>query len=483
MKGKKYANSSSLSKEYLENIEFLSFLQEDFLPKQVYKDSKNKPLVDTKELLIHVCAQYKSLLELPPINFWSTVAHNAYLNRSLDSFLSFARRWHFGIIDVPTSDELAASQDFDVSLIQSKKQLEPYYNELYRTVLFIYYRMATEHRSGENINFGEIIYDEWMFDIAKLLDICAIYQYSNPDKVKIIVQNVFSLNKAYYDDFAELISLLLEDLIPNNMKILNRHRVRSDLDAGTLKSDTAEKEKILVLLYDIFEHLKFVVHFFPKGFCEELFYNKDFFFVLENTYMMLTECAKSWRVLEFKVDAFKALVVKIKDEIINISETIFNYVFADIFTGKTTILKNKKPWKRFSDILAITGKTTAKKKDEEPNYKFLRRLLTKVDLNQILSKTPEGFIKQEDLEIYQVVFMVSKEKTETLLNKRKPKEEIGFTDENNQISKEVLLENQIEQSTTQENKEIKPEKVEEIDKESKETQEAIRIIEMTIGKK
>ena len=104
MKAKKVAKSSDLSQNNMENIQFLSFLPEDFFPEVEGKDSKSKKIASQEELLTHICSQYKLLLELPPLRFWSTLAYNVYLNRSLDSFLSFSQRYYYAL-GIPLSDE------------------------------------------------------------------------------------------------------------------------------------------------------------------------------------------------------------------------------------------------------------------------------------------------------------------------------------------------------------------------------------------
>ena len=208
MKGKKnQQKTSDLSNQLSENTQFLGFLQEDFFPHIPVKDPKSKIILDHKEFLTHICAQFKSLLELPHINFWSTVSHNAYLARSLDSFLAFARRKHYGLLEVPIRDEDRRGEETDTHLTQYKGHIQDFYNELYRAILCIYERLATDPfvKQSFDIPYEEVIYQNWLFDIPKFLDICAIYEHEEPSKIQNIIQKVFTLEKAYFDDFKDFI--------------------------------------------------------------------------------------------------------------------------------------------------------------------------------------------------------------------------------------------------------------------------------------
>eukprot|EP00976_Prorocentrum_cordatum_P087490 1186928-Prorocentrum_minimum.AAC.4 len=49
---------------------------------------------------------------------------------------------------------------------------------------------------------GAVLYDNWVFDIPKLLDICVLYGHSNPDLTRRLVEGVFTSQPAYVDDLA-----------------------------------------------------------------------------------------------------------------------------------------------------------------------------------------------------------------------------------------------------------------------------------------
>lgn len=57
--------------------------------------------------------------------------------------------------------------------------------------------------------YQKLVYDNWIFDMAKLMDIAAIYSQSNVDTVKKLIDNVFENDKRYIQDFKESIDLML----------------------------------------------------------------------------------------------------------------------------------------------------------------------------------------------------------------------------------------------------------------------------------
>ena len=58
---------------------------------------------------------------------------------------------------------------------------------LQKTVLTIYFRMA----ASASKRTEEVIYNKWLIDMPKLLDLCTIYGQSNSGIVGKIVENVF----------------------------------------------------------------------------------------------------------------------------------------------------------------------------------------------------------------------------------------------------------------------------------------------------
>jgi len=86
-------------------------------------------------------------------------------------------------------------------VLTTKKKIKQTMNCLLRSVLKLFYRLSKPVESDTNyfpLNvYQELVYNNWIFDIAKLYDIIAIYGHSNPMLVKSIVESVFENDKRY----------------------------------------------------------------------------------------------------------------------------------------------------------------------------------------------------------------------------------------------------------------------------------------------
>ena len=81
------------------------------------------------------------------------------------------------------------------------------------TVLKLYFRMSLYKETEEeyfSVGFyAKLIYDNWIFDMAKLIDIPAIYGRSNPETVQKMLLNVFDSEKRLVQDFTDTFDLMV----------------------------------------------------------------------------------------------------------------------------------------------------------------------------------------------------------------------------------------------------------------------------------
>src|SRR5438067_1092546 len=86
-------------------------------------------------------------------------------------------------------------------------------NKILDLVLRIFYRLSLTMESDQDYFslpfYQRLVYDNWIFDMAKLMDIAAIYSQSNSDTVKKLIENVFENDKRYIQDFKESVDLML----------------------------------------------------------------------------------------------------------------------------------------------------------------------------------------------------------------------------------------------------------------------------------
>jgi len=74
-------------------------------------------------------------------------------------------------------------------------------NHILEVILKILYRLAMPLESDSDYFsaafYQKLVYNNWIYDMAKLFDIGAIYGQSNPEVVKEIVFSVFENDKRY----------------------------------------------------------------------------------------------------------------------------------------------------------------------------------------------------------------------------------------------------------------------------------------------
>ena len=91
--------------------------------------------------------------------------------------------------------------DVEGGALTTKKLTKQAMNRLLSTVLKFFYRMSRPVESDTEYFplpvYQELVYNNWLFDIAKLYDIIAVYGQSNPTLVKSIVESVFENDKRY----------------------------------------------------------------------------------------------------------------------------------------------------------------------------------------------------------------------------------------------------------------------------------------------
>lgn len=119
---------------------------------------------------------------------------------------------------------------------------------------------------------NELVYNNWLFDIAKLYDLIAVYGKSNPEAVKGIVLTVFENDKRYVQDFKEGVDTIITMLKKN---FSASHKV-SDMimGAGVIMRSRAEQDDIIRRLMldfvEIMTNVELTTIFFPESMLETL---------------------------------------------------------------------------------------------------------------------------------------------------------------------------------------------------------------------
>ncbi|KAG7234261.1 hypothetical protein INR49_003323 [Caranx melampygus] len=136
------------------------------------------------------------LLALPHDKFWCQVVFDESLQRCLDSYLRHAPRG-LDLAALPSSPAVAEMQ-----------------RSIHRMVFLTFLRMATHKESKDNFFtpdvFGEIIYENFLFDIPKILDLCVLFGKGNSHLLHKMIENIFTQQPSYYSDLDETVPTVLQ---------------------------------------------------------------------------------------------------------------------------------------------------------------------------------------------------------------------------------------------------------------------------------
>ncbi|KAM4808550.1 activating signal cointegrator 1 complex subunit 2 isoform 2-T2 [Rhinophrynus dorsalis] len=139
------------------------------------------------------------LLALPHDLFWCQVIFDESLQKCLDSYLSNAPRRY----------------DRHCSLPPSAQRVQ---DELHHYVFLTFLRMSTHKESKDHhitpSVFGEILYNNFLFDIPKLMDICVLFGKGNSALLQKMIGNIFQQQPNYYQD--------LDDSVPTLLQVFSR---------------------------------------------------------------------------------------------------------------------------------------------------------------------------------------------------------------------------------------------------------------------
>ncbi|XP_033641467.1 activating signal cointegrator 1 complex subunit 2-like isoform X2 [Asterias rubens] len=151
------------------------------------------------------------LLKLPHHKFWSQVMFDPSLQRCLDSYLRNAPRPYDPVTSLPV--DLAAR-----------------HRTLHKQVFMTFLRMATHKESKENFItpgvFGDFIYENFLFDVAKLIELSVLYGGGNADLLGKMIENIFR----YQPKFNEDLVTVVPDILKIFDVVLEKCKLKPDSD-------------------------------------------------------------------------------------------------------------------------------------------------------------------------------------------------------------------------------------------------------------
>ncbi|XP_073646384.1 activating signal cointegrator 1 complex subunit 2 isoform X2 [Tursiops truncatus] len=135
------------------------------------------------------------LLALPHDKFWCQVVFDETLQKCLDSYLHYVPR--------KFDDWVAPAPE----VVDMEKRL-------HRSVFLTFLRMSTHKESKDHFispsAFGEILYNNFLFDIPKILDLCVLFGKGNSPLLQKMIGNIFLQQPSYYNDLDETMPTILQ---------------------------------------------------------------------------------------------------------------------------------------------------------------------------------------------------------------------------------------------------------------------------------
>lgn len=153
------------------------------------------------------------LLGLKFTHFWGLVSKTPEIARFLDEFLQNVRK-HNDIFKMQFLTQyetpVDSPQQRDASV---HEEIRKTMNKMLALVLQVFHRLSLSIEGDEEYLslgfYSKIVYDNWVFDMAKLIDIAAVFGKSNHEPVAKIIQNVFDNEKKFVQDFKEAFDTLM----------------------------------------------------------------------------------------------------------------------------------------------------------------------------------------------------------------------------------------------------------------------------------
>uniref|UniRef100_A0A667WQ13 Activating signal cointegrator 1 complex subunit 2 n=1 Tax=Myripristis murdjan TaxID=586833 RepID=A0A667WQ13_9TELE len=205
-----------------------------FVPYKPLPNDSSPPQVE--EFLEHakfMAEDLEWLLALPHDKFWCQVVFDESLQKCLDSYLCHAPRG-LDPASLPSSPAVADMQ-----------------RTLHRAVFMTFLRMATHKESKENFLtpavFGEIIYENFLFDIPKILDLCVLFGKGNSQLLHKMIDNIFTQQPSYYSDLDETVTSVLQVMHTNTYTSISDLSV--DGGKGTQNLEIEHRDLVDLVLY------------------------------------------------------------------------------------------------------------------------------------------------------------------------------------------------------------------------------------------
>ncbi|CAF1198641.1 unnamed protein product [Rotaria sordida] len=246
------------------------------------------------ERMTFICDDLTWLLQQNHTKFWCEVAFNRDFHSMLDSYLRYA----------PRPQRTISINNY--SSILNNKELE---ENISRLMFMCILRLSTHKESSENFftpeGFGHVIYDNYIFDIPRLFDICSLYAIHNKVLLSKMIGNIFKQQQAYSKDLKDAIKSI-KDVIAKRIRTFHTQSGPKKLNTTT---ETSSMGEIIDLLYYILDLSCTINRFFsvyPQG--RIIFFHEDFHLTLIQlfeTFLRVYERAQQFNEISDYIEIFE----------------------------------------------------------------------------------------------------------------------------------------------------------------------------------
>lgn len=169
------------------------------------QDKYSAAIAEWVSRMVYIEEDLTKMLRIPYHRFWSHAIFDDGFHQLLESYLRLAPRY------TELSNYMITSQ---------MKQLE---SNIHKLVFRAFLRLATHKESKMNFidkqKFGDMIYESYIFDIPKLMDICMLYHRGNSSLVRRMIDNIIGSQPRYTSDIEGLEDTLIMALQRASMSL------------------------------------------------------------------------------------------------------------------------------------------------------------------------------------------------------------------------------------------------------------------------
>jgi len=208
-------------------------------------------ILDWKERMKYFHDDIDWLLRLPAIHFWQQIIRDKTFSQSYDSFWQFCPR------------------PYDLHKVPS--QCLPIHNQMKKLMLLLFLRICddTEMERFPGSSHACVIYDNFLIDVPKIIDVCSIYASapaSTKDLISKALNHIFQKQEGYWSDLDIAIETVLKtiDSVADQFALLEDISEPTPKRLGSSNSVQFSREELtdaLLFLYDTFNSLVSLLSF------------------------------------------------------------------------------------------------------------------------------------------------------------------------------------------------------------------------------